>query len=93
MRMRRLRNMELTRRLYCFIRHYTHTYRLPPTQREMAEACFVSSGTVVRHLDRLEMLGYIERIENSKRAVTLTDKKPLDCDGEQFDPPRSLRHD
>lgn len=82
--MRRLQNMDTTRRLYCFIRHYTLANKLPPTQREMADACFISTGTVTRHLDRLQMLGYIDRVEGATRGIVLTDKAPMDCDGHTF---------
>lgn len=78
-------NTDVTERLYCFIRHYTRTKKLPPTQREMADACFISAGTVNRHLDRLQMLGYIQRIEGKKRGIVLTEKTPLECGGMTFE--------
>jgi len=74
-----LANSDTTRDVYCFIRSYLTEQNLPPTQREIAEGCFISVGTVTRHLDRLVMYGYIERLENTTRGLRLTDKRPDDC--------------
>lgn len=76
-----LRDLSTTRRLYCFIRQYMRTAQSAPTFREMAEACFISTGSVMLHLDRLEMLGYIEREPNRSRGIRLTTRPGFDCDG------------
>ena len=74
-----LTNLDTTRSIYCFIRAYFDERSIPPTHREIAEGCFVSSGTVTRHLDRLVIFGYIERLEATTRGLRLTDKRPADC--------------
>lgn len=74
-------NWATTVQLYCFIKQYTDEHKLPPTQREMADGCYISTGTVNRHLDRLHMDGYIIRREGTKRGVALTEKV-LDCPDE-----------
>lgn len=60
-----------TQTIYDFIRAYYQENRKSPTIREIASACYVSVGTVFRHLDRLEMLGYIQREPNQARSIVL----------------------
>ena len=74
-----LTNLDTTRDIYCFIRRYFEERSIPPTHREIAEGCFISSGTINRHLDRLVIFGYIERLEATTRGIRLTDKRPDDC--------------
>jgi SOS-response transcriptional repressor LexA len=76
----KLANMETTIRLYCFIVGYIREHGIPPTQQEMAAGCYVATGTVNRHLDRLHMWGYIERLEHTSRGVKLGAPAPFDCD-------------
>lgn len=74
-----LPNMELTRTLYCYIVRYVAANGHAPTQREMAEACYVSNGTISRHLDRLAMYGWIVRTAGRHRAVVLQNPAPFAC--------------
>lgn len=80
-----MQNMDTTRRVYCFIWRYTRTQRMPPTQREIADACHIATSTVTRHLDRLQILGYIHRVESTKRGLIVTDKDPLECPDDVLD--------
>jgi len=59
---------------------YIEEKGIAPTQREIATACFVSNGTVLRHLDRLEMWGYIQRVPGASRNIVLTGVPPFRCD-------------
>jgi len=62
---------DTTQAVYDFIRAYYRENRKSPSIREIASACYVSVGTVFRHLDRLEMLGYIQREPNQARSIML----------------------
>lgn len=62
---------ETTQAIYDFIRAYYRENRKSPSIREIASACYMSVGTVFRHLDRLEMTGYIEREPNQARSIVL----------------------
>jgi len=75
-----LPSMDVTIDIYCMICRYIEEKGIPPTQREIARACFVSNGTVLRHLDRLQMWGYIERVEGASRNIVLTGVAPFRCD-------------
>ncbi|MEL6151440.1 MAG: MarR family transcriptional regulator [Chloroflexota bacterium] len=83
--MTEMSGMDITRRLYCFILHYFAAHRISPTQREMADGCFVSAGTITRHLDRLEMFGLIEREPGLPRSVRLTDRDDEEMHCTEFD--------
>lgn len=75
-----LQNMALTRQLYCYIVNYVREHQIPPSQREMAEACYMSNGNVSRHLDRLHMYGWIVRNEGRHRGIQLGNPAPFSCD-------------
>ncbi len=62
---------DTTQAVYDFIRAYYRENRKSPSIREIASACYVSVGTVFRHLDRLEMKGYIQREPNQARSIVL----------------------
>ena len=68
-----MRNVETTENVYTFIETYWREYHLSPTQREIAEGCFISKSAVIRHLDRLEAQGRIERILNIARSISIVD--------------------
>lgn len=65
------RSNETTEIVYSFIRSYHQDHHKAPTIREIAEGCFVSVGTVIRHLDRLEILERIQRDPNQARSIVL----------------------
>jgi DNA-binding MarR family transcriptional regulator len=65
------RTKEITELIYDFLQHYIDYSRKPPTIREIAAGCFVSVGTVMRHLDKLEASGLIEREPTHARSIVL----------------------
>ncbi|MBC8100116.1 MAG: helix-turn-helix domain-containing protein [Armatimonadetes bacterium] len=62
---------EDTERVYQFILSYCAERGLPPTQREMAEGCFMARSSVIRHLDMLDAHGLIVRELGAARGVLL----------------------
>ena len=70
------RSHETTRQIFDFIRDYYEQHSYGPSQREMAEACYIVRSGVIRHLDRLEAWGCIIRKPGSARSITLTGKQP-----------------
>lgn len=64
-----MRDMSITDRIFDFIVSEVKAKGRPPTLREIADACYVSTGAVVRHLDRLEMQGRIERMPGKSRSI------------------------
>lgn len=66
-----LRNFDDTLRVLDFIKRYHRVYTYPPTISEISAEVFLSSTSVIRHLDRLVMLGKIERYPNVARGIVL----------------------
>ena len=64
-----------TESVYRFLKAYHAEHRKSPTMREIAAGCFIATGSVIRHLDRLEMSGRIEREPNQARSIVLIDIK------------------
>lgn len=60
-----------TEAVHKFIESYHAEHHKSPTMREIAAACFIATGSVIRHLDRLEMSGYIQREPNQARSIVL----------------------
>lgn len=60
-----------TQQVYLFICAYIKKHQLPPTLREMAEGCLIATGTLIRHLDRLESLQQISRIPHMARGIVV----------------------
>jgi repressor LexA len=60
-----------TREVFQFIQKYTQQHTHPPTIREIAEGCFLSTSSVTRHLDRLEEQGRLSREVGKARGITL----------------------
>ncbi len=67
---------ENTEAVYLFIREYIETHNFAPTVREVAKGCYLSRGTVLRHLDSLEAHGAIEREPGKARGMRLGARKP-----------------
>jgi SOS-response transcriptional repressor LexA len=63
--------------IYDFICAYIREYGLSPSQREIAEGCFMSHGNVARYLKKLEVQGRIKHYPNISRGIRLVngDKK------------------
>lgn len=69
-----LKDTESTQRVYEYLKGYIEREGFPPTHREIAEACYIGTASVNRHLDRLHMLEIIERVEGKNRGLRLTGK-------------------
>ena len=63
------------RLIYNYICNFDAEYGYPPTITQIADACFMSRTTVVRHLDWLEAWGYLWREPGLPRAITIIDPK------------------
>ena len=66
----------ITHEVYAFVRNYIHEYRRSPTLREIGKACYISHTSVIRHLDKLEGMGWLEREPNMPRSMRLGDLSP-----------------
>jgi SOS-response transcriptional repressor LexA len=60
--------------VYEFIRQYHEREGLPPTIREIADACYIGRSTVQRHLDRLAGWGWIILLPGRARGILLVDE-------------------
>ena len=69
-----MKHNQITETIYTFIERYIEEHGIPPSQREIAEGCYLVRSAVVRHLDRLEAYGRITRIPNTSRGIRLTKK-------------------
>ena len=59
-------------RVYRFISDYLQQHRgLSPSQREIAEGCFINVAYVSRYLDVLEARGRLERERGRARSIRL----------------------
>ena len=65
----------VTEAVYEFICRYIGERGIAPSQREISDNCFISKGTVSRHLDRLEFQGRITREIGQARSIRLTPDK------------------
>ena len=64
-----------TRDVYDFIRDYLEEHQgYAPSIRNIADGLYLGRSTVVRHLDKLEAWGVIQRAPNLPRSIRLTDR-------------------
>jgi DNA-binding MarR family transcriptional regulator len=68
---------DTTEMVYQFIVQYRDTYGISPSQREIAEGCYIVRSAVPRHLDKLEARGRIARAPGQARTIHLTKKQGL----------------
>ena len=62
-------------RILAFIRRYTAANSHPPSLREIAEGCNVSSTSVINYnIRRLEESGYLTRTPRNCRTIVLTER-------------------
>ena len=67
-----------SKRIFEFICSYTGEYGFPPTLGEIAnKEGFKSNSGVIRHLDKLERWGWIERFHGRARSIRILRR----CDG------------
>lgn len=57
--------------VYRFLTLYLRTHGYAPSQREIARNCYLSQPGVLRHLTRLEALGYVWREPGQPRSIQL----------------------
>lgn len=62
-----------TNTVYDFIHDYFAENGFSPTLREIANACYMSTTTVVRYLDKLCAAGRISRELQKPRSIALLD--------------------
>jgi repressor LexA len=62
---------DVTAQVWDFVSDYINRNGFAPSHREIADGCFLSKSAVVRHLDRLEARGHIEREPNQARSIRL----------------------
>lgn len=75
-----------TKRIFRFICQYAHQQGFPPTLGEIARyEGFKSNSGVLRHLDKLEKWGWIERFHGHARTIRIL--RPCDSPPE----PRAVR--
>lgn len=60
-----------TESVYHFICHYIATNGISPSQREIADGCYIARSAVLRHLDKLEAWGRIIRDPTKARSIRL----------------------
>lgn len=69
-------------RIFDFICRYTDTYGFPPTLGEIAEdEGYKSKSGVIRHLDKLEKWGWIERYHGNARSIRILRREPTPARG------------
>ncbi len=57
--------------IYEFLQMYIERYHYPPSIREIASGCYLSTTTVAYHLDQLEAQGRIRRRRGRARGITV----------------------
>jgi len=82
-----------SRRIFDFICRYTDTYGFPPTLGEIAaDEGYKSNSGVIRHLDKLEKWGWIERYHGNARSIRILRREPAAArDGRASSSRRYLR--
>jgi len=58
-------------RVYLFICTYLETKGYAPSQANIAQNCYISAGSVVRYLEKLEMRGLIRREPGQARSIVV----------------------
>jgi DNA-binding MarR family transcriptional regulator len=57
--------------MYAFICKQHRETSYPPSVRELAETFYMSAGSILRYLDKMESLGWISREPGRARGITL----------------------
>jgi DNA-binding MarR family transcriptional regulator len=63
---------DMTEKVYDFICAYMQEQNCSPSQRDIAEGCYMALSGIQRHLDRLEAWGWIKRQEGRARSISIT---------------------
>jgi len=64
-----LEDNSLTQQVFNFICDFSAEHGFGPTQREIAEGCYISRSNVVRYLDQLEWQRCITREPGKARSI------------------------
>jgi DNA-binding MarR family transcriptional regulator len=57
--------------MFAYICKQHHDTSFPPSLRELADTFYMSTATVIRHLERMEGLGWVARDPGKARGITL----------------------
>jgi len=68
-------NQELVEQVYRVIKQEIDEKGRPPSHQEIADACFISKGSVGTYLNHLERQGKIYREPNVARGIRLLEGK------------------
>jgi len=68
-------NEKLAKEIFKFIDITIETTGQAPSQREIAEGCYISKGTVSNYLKHLETLGWIGRHDRIQRNIYIKSEK------------------
>jgi repressor LexA len=66
----------VTKSIYDFICQFVAEHGYAPSLREIGKGCFVAHGSVMRHLDKLEAWGWIEREPGRARSIIVVKHPP-----------------
>jgi DNA-binding MarR family transcriptional regulator len=61
----------LTHTIFAFICAYRDEHSFSPTVQEIATACDIGVATVTRHLDRMQVLGWVSREYGKNRSIVI----------------------
>jgi len=67
-----------TLQVFRYIRDYIRNKGMPPSQREIARGTFMAATTMIVHLTRLEMRGWLHREYNIPRSIRIGEFAPSD---------------
>ncbi len=65
-------NKDILEQVYLFIKQYVTQHTYPPTQREIADHCYLARTSVPRYLTELEKQGRIHIEPKVRRGITLS---------------------
>jgi DNA-binding MarR family transcriptional regulator len=64
-------NQDILDDMFAYICQRQQESSFPPSLRELAKTFFMSPGSVIRHLERMEGMGWIIRDPGKARGITL----------------------
>ncbi|MDX2139181.1 MAG: MarR family transcriptional regulator [Chloroflexota bacterium] len=67
-----------TEQVFAFIAQHIEQEGFSPTIREISAACYLGRSSVVRHLDKLEKWGWLQRHEGKARSIVITRQEKRD---------------
>ena len=67
----RPQHRQLLDAIFAFMCKYQHETGFPPSLREIGKTFYMSPGTIMRYLDKMEAQGWITREWGKARGITL----------------------